>query len=211
MLNQTDLVIFIIFQVFVKMRWISLPQSSADLYATGDTQKQFCLSLCGVSGSSCAQGTFESSEHLWWGWGLILNMILPLLLSFWDLSFTLGCGVSPHSHSSASEPLLQHHKATAPPLHSHLCSVTSSLSTAAQQPLQHQQPPLLPCTATTPASTNLLGLLCPWMWGISSQSLQDHAATTPSLQDISLSIIAINHSPIINLCLSIYLSIYLSY
>ena len=30
----------------------------------GDTQAQFCLSLCGVSGSWCAQGLFEPSEHL---------------------------------------------------------------------------------------------------------------------------------------------------
>ena len=47
----------------------------------GDTQTQFCLSLCGVSGLWCAQGLFEPSEHLWWIWGLILNMISPLLLS----------------------------------------------------------------------------------------------------------------------------------
>ena len=37
--------------------------------STGDTQTQFCLSLCGVSGSWCAQGLFEPSEHLWWVWG----------------------------------------------------------------------------------------------------------------------------------------------
>ena len=50
------------------------------------------LSLCGVSGPWCA--LFEPSEHLWWVWGLILNMISPLLLSFWGFSFALGCGVS---------------------------------------------------------------------------------------------------------------------
>ena len=33
--------------------------------STGDTQTQFCLSLCGVSGSWCTQGLFEPSEHLW--------------------------------------------------------------------------------------------------------------------------------------------------
>ena len=37
--------------------------------STGDTQIQFCLSLCGVSGSYCAQGFFEHSEHLW-GYGV---------------------------------------------------------------------------------------------------------------------------------------------
>ena len=45
--------------------------------SSGDTHTQFCLSLCGVSGSWCAQGLFEPSEHLWWVWGLILNVICP--------------------------------------------------------------------------------------------------------------------------------------
>ena len=33
--------------------------------SSGDTQTQFCLSLCGVSGSWCTQGLFEPSEPLW--------------------------------------------------------------------------------------------------------------------------------------------------
>ena len=37
----------------------------------GDTQTQFCLSLCGVSGSWCTQGLFEPSECVWWRWGVI--------------------------------------------------------------------------------------------------------------------------------------------
>ena len=69
--------------------------------STGDTQTQFCLSLCGVPGSWCAQGLFESSECLWQEWGLILNTNLPLLPSCWGFSFALGRGVSPHSRSSA--------------------------------------------------------------------------------------------------------------
>ena len=40
--------------------------------STGDTQTQFCLSLCGFSGSLCTQGLFEPSERLWQKWGLIL-------------------------------------------------------------------------------------------------------------------------------------------
>ena len=32
----------------------------------GDTQTQFWLSLCGVSGSWCTKAWFESSEHFWW-------------------------------------------------------------------------------------------------------------------------------------------------
>ena len=37
---------------------------------------------------------FEPSERLWQVWGLILNAISPLLLSFWGFSFALGRGVS---------------------------------------------------------------------------------------------------------------------
>ena len=67
------------------------------------TQTQFCLSLCGVSGSLCAQGLFEPSEHLWRVWGLSKNAILPFLPSCWGFSFTLGHGVSPQSPSSAAQ------------------------------------------------------------------------------------------------------------
>ena len=60
----------------------------------GDTQTQFWLSLCGVSGSWCVQDLFEPYEHLWQVRGLILNVILPLLSSCWGFSFALGYGVS---------------------------------------------------------------------------------------------------------------------
>ena len=43
--------------------------------STGATQTQFCLSLCGVSGSWGTQSFFEPSEHFWWVWGLILDAI----------------------------------------------------------------------------------------------------------------------------------------
>ena len=33
----------------------------------------------------------KPSECLWQVWGLILNVILPLLPSFWGFSFVLGC------------------------------------------------------------------------------------------------------------------------
>ena len=64
------------------------------LTSTGDTQTQFRLSLCGVSGFWYTQGLFEPSEHLWQVWGLILNVISPLLPSHWGFSFALGHGVS---------------------------------------------------------------------------------------------------------------------
>ena len=72
--------------------------------SSGDTQTQLCLSLCGVSGSWCSQGMFEPSEHLWWVWGLILNVILRPQPSYWGFSFALGCGVSPQSHPSTAQP-----------------------------------------------------------------------------------------------------------
>ena len=62
--------------------------------SSGDTQTQFWLSFCGVSGSWCRQGLFEPSEHLWPVRGLILNAILPLLQSCWGFSFAFGHGVS---------------------------------------------------------------------------------------------------------------------
>ena len=68
--------------------------------STGDAQTQFCLSLCGDSGSWPAQGSFEPSEHLWREWGLILNMNSPLLPSCWGCSFALRHRISPHSRSS---------------------------------------------------------------------------------------------------------------
>ena len=61
----------------------------------GDTQ-----TLKGRSGSVSVESPgahkvlFESSEHLWQVWGLILNTILPLLPSCWGFSFVFGCGVS---------------------------------------------------------------------------------------------------------------------
>ena len=59
-----------------------------------DTQAQFWLSLCGVSGSWCIQVLFEPSERVWWVWDLILNVILLILLSFWGFSLALARGVS---------------------------------------------------------------------------------------------------------------------
>ena len=83
---------------------LPLQQSTADPYPTGDTQTQLCLSLCGVSGFWCTQGLFEPSECLWGVWGLILNVIFPLLPYCWGTSLALGHGVSSHSRSTAMQP-----------------------------------------------------------------------------------------------------------
>ena len=69
--------------------------------STGDTQTQFCLSLCGISGSWCTQGLFEPSECLWWRWSVILNVNSPLLPSCWGFS-ALGRGVSPQGRFCAA-------------------------------------------------------------------------------------------------------------
>ena len=73
--------------------------------STGDTQTQFYLSLCGVPVSCGSQGLFEPSEHFWRVWGLILNVISPLLPSCWGFFFALGCWLFPHSCSSTMQPL----------------------------------------------------------------------------------------------------------
>ena len=56
-------------------------------------------SLMGSLGPGAHKVLYEPSEHLWQVWGLILNVILPLLLSCWGFFLALGCGVSPQSHS----------------------------------------------------------------------------------------------------------------
>ena len=76
--------------------------------SSGDTQTQFCLSLCGVSGSWCTHGIFEPSERLWWTWGLLLNAISPILSSCWVFPSALGHGLSPQIHSSTVQSPLQH-------------------------------------------------------------------------------------------------------
>ena len=52
---------------------------------------------------------FKPSEHLWRVWGLILNMILPLLPPCWGFSFALGCKASPQSPT----PALRRHRSQA--------------------------------------------------------------------------------------------------
>ena len=45
-------------------------------------------------------GMFEPPEHPWRVWGLILNVVSPLLLSCWGFTFALKHGIAPQSHSS---------------------------------------------------------------------------------------------------------------
>ena len=68
--------------------------------SAGDTHTQFCLSLCGVSGSCCTQGIFEPFEHLWWVWSLILKAISPTIL--------LGLLLCPWTWGISSQPLQRH-------------------------------------------------------------------------------------------------------
>ena len=62
--------------------------------STGDTQTQFCLSLCGVPESWCTKGLFELSEHLWWEWGLT-GVTLTL-----DIEYLLSATPTKHSYCS---------------------------------------------------------------------------------------------------------------
>ena len=73
--------------------------------SSGDSQTQFCLSLCAVSGSRCAQGMFQASEHLWRVWGLILIFCPPT--TCYGFSFALGRGVCPQSCSNTTHLPLQ--------------------------------------------------------------------------------------------------------
>ena len=64
---------------------------------TEDTQKLKGRSgsvSCGVLGPGMHKVLFEPSKHLWWVWGLILNMILTLLWSLGGFSFVLRHGIS---------------------------------------------------------------------------------------------------------------------
>ena len=74
-------------------------QATADLYLHrrhSSTQRQVWFSLCGVSW--CVQGFVWAlrvfGPYLWQVWGLILNVVSPLLPSCWGFSFAIGHGVS---------------------------------------------------------------------------------------------------------------------
>ena len=72
---------------------LPLQQATADLYLCrrhSSTLQAPCLWNLWV----LVHTRFEPSEHLWGVWGLILNVILPLLPSCWGFSFAVGWGVS---------------------------------------------------------------------------------------------------------------------
>ena len=63
----------------------------------GDTQTLKSMSgsvSAGSLGTGVHKVLFEPFKHLWHVWGLILNMSSHLLLSFWVVSFSIGCGGS---------------------------------------------------------------------------------------------------------------------
>ena len=65
--------------------------------STGDTQTlkgRSGSASVGLLGPGAHKVLFEPSKHLWWVWGLILNMILPLLPSCWGFSFAFGLCIS---------------------------------------------------------------------------------------------------------------------
>ena len=81
-------------------------QSAADLYLLRRYPNTvLSQSLWGLWVLVCI-GMFEPSKHLWQVWGLILNVVLPLLQSFWGFSFAPGHGyllkVTPAPHGCSS-------------------------------------------------------------------------------------------------------------
>ena len=70
---------------------LSVQQITAGLASAGDTQT---LKGRSASVSVGSLGSAVPSEHLWQVWGLILNVISPLLPSCWVFSFAVGYGVS---------------------------------------------------------------------------------------------------------------------
>ena len=62
---------------------LPLQRSTADLYPTGDTQTQFCLSLSGVSVSWCTQG-FACALQV---------SVSPVLCKFWQLYVGVNGGL----------------------------------------------------------------------------------------------------------------------
>ena len=71
---------------------LSLLQATVDPYLHQRVKHRPGSISVGSLGPRTHKVWFEPSKHLWQVWGLILNEILPLLLSFWDFSFALGCG-----------------------------------------------------------------------------------------------------------------------
>ena len=66
----------------------SAPAALLICTSTGDTQ-----TLKGRSGSASVGSLHpEASDHLWRVWGLIINVILPLILSCWGISLPLDVG-----------------------------------------------------------------------------------------------------------------------
>ena len=59
-----------------------------------NTQMQGPQSLMGSLDPGAHKVLFEPSKHLWQLWSLILNVILPLLPSYWGFFFACGHGVS---------------------------------------------------------------------------------------------------------------------
>ena len=69
--------------------------TNTTLCAPGPRRKeQGPQSLMGSLDPGAHKVLFEPSKHLWQLWSLILNVILPLLPSYWGFSFALGHRVS---------------------------------------------------------------------------------------------------------------------
>ena len=115
---------------------LPLWQSTADPYSIGDTQTQLCLSFCG------GLWVLVHTRFVWALWASLAGMGFDFKCHFapptnlLGLFFALGHGVSLQSHSSTTQPPLQHHPSCwgFSALGLEVCP--QSRCTAAQPPLQ---------------------------------------------------------------------------
>ena len=73
---------------------LPLWQATADQYLHRRLKQRSRSVSLGSLGLGVHKVLFEPFNQLWQIWGLILNMILPLLPSCWGFSFALGSGLS---------------------------------------------------------------------------------------------------------------------
>ena len=73
---------------------LPLRQATADLYLHRRLKHRSGSVSVGSLDPGAHKVLFEPSRHLWWVWGLIVNLVSSLLPSFRGFSFALGHGVS---------------------------------------------------------------------------------------------------------------------
>ena len=96
---------------------LPLRQATADPYLHRRLKHRSGSVSVGSLGPGTYKVLFEPSRHLWWVWGLIVNMVSSLLPSFWGFSFALGHGVSFFGGECQLQQAGEHHKGQQPQPH----------------------------------------------------------------------------------------------